>query len=212
MGAESGDTLGALRQARTLLARRPESADAHLFSAYVLRYGGALDESARECDAGWELDRGNQTLRSCALTFLLLARYDRAADFIRLGGREWGAGTMALMHTMQGNLEPQSQPGSMSAGFLANNPADVDAAVARAMRLPRTDGEPFAYLAAEAAACKRPRAALDFLRIAVSLNFCTVPEVETHPIFASVRALPDYRAFRTEAVQCRNRFMAALQQ
>jgi hypothetical protein len=75
---------------------------------------------------------------------------------------------------------------------------------------PRTDGEPYVYLASEAAACHLPSTALESLRIAVTLNYCAYPTVDTHPIFASVRALPEYAAFRTSAMQCHERFMGAM--
>lgn len=218
MGTEIGDTIGALHQAKTLLARRPESADAHFYLSYVERYGGALEDSAHECDAAWRLDRGNRGLRSCSITFAFLGRYDRAADFIS-GAGEWGASVRSLMRAMQGRVEPNpadpladlAPVKSMSMAFLANRPAQVDAAIAEAIRTqPRTDGEPYVSLAIEAAACKRPAGALEFLKIAVSLNNCAFPLVDTHPIFAEVRALPEYAAFRSSAMQCHERFMAAL--
>src|SRR5258708_1584072 len=213
IGAESGDTIGALRQAKTLVARRPESANAHFFLSYVLRYGGALDESARECDAAWGLDRGNQLLRSCFITFMFLGRYDRARDFIPANGGEWSASALSLTNAMQGRVEvnPVKPFKSMTTAFLANRPAELDAAIAEARRTqPRSDGEPFILLAIEAAACKRPADALEFLRVAVSLNACAFPVVDTLPILAPVRALPEYPAFRTTAVQCHDRFMSAL--
>lgn len=145
---------------------------------------------------------------------MFLGRYDRARDFIPVGGAEWAASALTLVDTLQGRVEvnPVEPFKSMTAAFLANRPAELDAAIAEAKRTqPRSDGEPFITLAIEAAACKRPADALEFLRVAVSLNACAVP-ADTLPLFASVRALPDYPAFRTTAMQCHDRFMAALRE
>jgi hypothetical protein len=117
------------------------------------------------------------------------------------------------MHLVQGRVLPVGfEPyKTIVALYLANHPAEVDAYFAEVLRNePRSDGEPYIYLAATAAACHRPAIALECLRIAVSLNDCAYPTAETHPIFASVRALPEYAAFRTTLVQCHDRFMAAM--
>jgi TolB-like protein/tRNA A-37 threonylcarbamoyl transferase component Bud32 len=213
METETGDTIGALRQAKSLVAKRPESADAHFFLSYVERYGGAMEESARECDVAWGLDRGSRMLRSCAMPFMYLQRYDRADDFIRLSGGEWAKQTEELSHVMQGRVEGMSfEPyKTITAAFLANRTAEVDAAFGEALRTqPRSDGEPFIYLAFGAAAYHRPAVALEFLRGALSLNNCVYPTVETHPMFASVRTLPEYASLKTMSTQCHDRFMTAM--
>src|ERR1700721_1447322 len=56
-------------EAKALVERQPENAQAHFALSYVLRYGGAVEESARECEAALALDPGNFGLRSCSLTF-----------------------------------------------------------------------------------------------------------------------------------------------
>ena len=66
---ERGELTRAYSEAKALVERHPESAAAHFSLAYVLRYGGAIEESAHECDAALALDPGNYSLRSCAFTF-----------------------------------------------------------------------------------------------------------------------------------------------
>ena len=72
----------AYQDAKALVTRHPENAQAHFALAYVLRYGGAIEESAHECDAALALDSGNFGLRSCAFTFDQLGDHARAMDFL----------------------------------------------------------------------------------------------------------------------------------
>jgi serine/threonine protein kinase len=55
----------AYQDAKALVDRHPENSQAHFALAYVLRYGGAMEESAHECDTALSLDSGNFMLRSC---------------------------------------------------------------------------------------------------------------------------------------------------
>src|SRR5207253_9248353 len=64
--ADSGDLVGAYRQAQALLKSRPDSGHAHFTISYVLRYAGLLNESVRECETALRLDPGNYQFRSCA--------------------------------------------------------------------------------------------------------------------------------------------------
>ena len=69
---------------KQLVAQHPDSGEAHFALSYVLRYGGLLEESARECEQAVSRDPTNPLFRTCAQPFMLLARYDRALDYARL--------------------------------------------------------------------------------------------------------------------------------
>jgi len=80
------------QDAKALVERHPENASAHFGLSYVLRYGGAMEESARECDTALLLDPGNYTFRSCVFTFNQLGNYSRAVEFLQLdAGTEYSS-------------------------------------------------------------------------------------------------------------------------
>ena len=58
MQVERGELVKAYRTRRRCWSGIPKMAAAHFAMAYVLRYGGALEESAHECDTALSLDRG----------------------------------------------------------------------------------------------------------------------------------------------------------
>jgi len=102
---ERSELAKAYQGAKALVARHPESAAAHFALAYVDRYGGAIEESARECDTALSLDPGNFTLRSCAFTFDQVGNYTRAMDFLHLdAGSAWSASNEMRHYLRDGKL------------------------------------------------------------------------------------------------------------
>ncbi|HWY85397.1 MAG TPA: protein kinase, partial [Gemmataceae bacterium] len=102
---EQGELVMAYQDAKALVARHPESALAHFALGYVLRYGGAMEESARECEVALSLDSGNFGLRSCAFTFDQLGNYARAMDFLQLdAGSEWASDNITRHYMRDGKL------------------------------------------------------------------------------------------------------------
>src|SRR5580700_601554 len=95
----------AYQDAKALVARHPENAQAHFALSYVLRYGGAMEESAHECDTALSLDSGSFMLRSCALTFDQLGNYARAMDFLQLdAGSLWASNILVPHYVREGKL------------------------------------------------------------------------------------------------------------
>jgi TolB-like protein len=219
---ESGDTVNAWRDAKKLLDRRPDSAVAHFLLSYALRYGGDLEAAARECNASLAIDPGNRgLLRSCAFVFMQLGNYDRALDFVRTDeGSEWSRNTTGLIMLGRGSarealplVQGPSSRRLVAARLDRKPPAEIDAA-AKALRSrpglgDHIDGEPFYFTAGILSMCDRPADALGLLRDAVRRNYCSYPAVETDPMFAAVRRLPEYLAFRETAKSCHASFMEA---
>ena len=102
---ERGQVVKAYQDAKALVDRHPDKASAHFALSYVLRYGGAIDESAHECDTALALDPGNYAFRSCVFTFEQLGNYARAAEFLQLdSGSAWAASNMIRLYIRDGKL------------------------------------------------------------------------------------------------------------
>ena len=102
---ERGELGRAYDAATDLVRRRPQSADAHFALSYVLRYAGMLEQSTQECNTARQLDPGNYTFRSCAMSFLQMGKTDRAMDFVHLdAGSEWAAWITPYVFLAEGNV------------------------------------------------------------------------------------------------------------
>jgi hypothetical protein len=190
--------------------------------SYVLRYAGLLEESARECDAAFALDPADRRLRSCALTFLALGRYDRAEDFVRLDERsQWARGRHAFLLLYRGKnaeglkalqeLQGRDEPISIIQLFLEQRPAPEMDALERRMKQQMEgirDSEPKYFIALNFSYARRTQVALQFLRLAVEHNFCAYPAMDREPFLAAVRKLPEYSAIRAAGMACQQRFLA----
>jgi serine/threonine protein kinase/tetratricopeptide (TPR) repeat protein len=220
---ESGDLPGAYDQARSLLQRRPDRARSHFAVSYVLRYAGLLEDAARECDAAMAIDSTDFGLRSCALNYLWLGRYDRAEEFVRLdAGSEWARGVNADILFYRGQkaeeLKARQQVPSGKAfddglrqAYLEHRPiSEMDSIIRRLdielKSLP--DPEPKYLNAIYMASGGYPQPALRWIRRAVEQNFCAYPMMENDPFLADVRKLPEYAAVRAAGQACQQRFLA----
>ena len=214
---EDGQIVEAYREAKQLVSRRPESAQAHFVLSYALRYGGALQEAATECNTALSLDRGDRGLRSCALVFQELNDYPRALEFARLdAGSEWSAGVVAEIFLRQGKLAealaisvntPRRRILSDWAIHAPDAQIDADVAKLLQVRPGRGDGEPLFLNAGVLTYCNRADVALDFMRRAVERNYCSYPAMDSDPLLAPARRLPGYAAVHAAAVACHARFL-----
>jgi tetratricopeptide (TPR) repeat protein len=218
MRTEAGDIAHAVQDAKALVARRPDSSEAHATLGYALRYAGALGESASECNIALSIDGGNRGVRSCALTFEQLGDYDRSGVFAGVdAGSSWNRLHTGSILIKTGHLR-EALP-----LLTANQRRLVTAAAAHAPELDRltdevaeqirsrtSDGEPFYFVAADLSAAGAPEQALRLLRLALQRNYCAVPAIDRDPALAAVRKLPEYAQFRAAAQQCRERVLGAI--
>ena len=211
---EGGDLAGAIEEASRILRQRPDSARAHFTMAYVLRYAGAMEESARECDAALAIDPKDSWWRSCATTFSHLGNYERAEDYIRLdAGTQWAALVESWVRLRQGRP-------AEALTALARAPNDERVRMARAClegrRLPEDDpilrklesqasatrdSEPKYYDAGWLCYCGYTGMALRLLRQAVEGNYLVFPAMDRDPLFAKVRNTAEFASIRALAIE-----------
>jgi serine/threonine protein kinase/TolB-like protein len=213
--------------ARRLVARRPDSGEAHFALGNVLRYGGLLEDSARECDEAISRDPANPAFRTCSATFIQLGRYDRALDFVRLdSGSEWarlvtrwvyqrlGRRDDALeQHRQQSRGYPHGMVPASFHGFIARCLSGAVPAAAGPLSddevrafLTLRDSEPLYFFAGDLAYCGDPAAAVRLLRESIPRNYCASSAIEGDPTFAAIRNRTEYGELLGAARACRTRF------
>jgi eukaryotic-like serine/threonine-protein kinase len=218
---ERGELVKAYQAANGLVEQHPENAGAHFALAYVLRYGGILEESARECNTALSLDPGNYTFRSCGLTFDQMGNRGRAMDFIQLdAGSEWSSMSLVRHLIRTGNLAQARQQSEklndspyprMYKACLAQAPsADVDN-IAREfapLALANRDAESRYGFANGFAFCGQKDIALRLLKSSIEGHYCAYTDLQTNPIFAMLRGSPEFTQVLSAAKQCRDDFLA----
>jgi tetratricopeptide (TPR) repeat protein len=212
---------------RQLVAQHPASGEAHFALSYVLRYGGLLEESARECEQAVSHDPTNPLFRTCAQPLMLLARYDRALDYVRLDGGSVPSmvltrfiyqrmGRRAEARAQHDRTPPEYLRGIAPEMFygllsrcLAGTPSDKQGHVTgddiRIFLTVREDPEPLYFWAADLAYCGHTGPAIQLLRESIRRNYCA-SAIETDPMFASIRKSPEYGELLAAAQACRARF------
>ncbi len=213
--------------ARQLVARHPDSGEAHFVLSYVLRYGGLLEESATACEQAVSRDPTNPLFRSCGQPLMLLGRYDRALDYIRLdSGSDWAMVVTRLLYQrmarrtdareQHARLPPEYLRGIAPDMFygllsrcLAGAPPDKQGHVTdddvRIFLSVREDPEPLYFWASDLAYCGHTKPAMQLLRESIRRNFCATA-IEIDPTFAEIRSSTEYGELLAAAQACRARF------
>jgi len=218
---ERGDLVGAYRDAKKLVERHPEKAEAHFTLAYVLRYGGAIEESARECDAALSLDSGNFGLRSCAFTFDQLGNYARAMDFLQLdAGSEWASNNVMRHYLREGNAAQtkeitQKFKDNLVTRFMATcleNPSSADLP-SRAREVETglqadPDPEPKYIVAGDILYCGQKDVALRLLKSSIAAHFCAYTGLQNDSVWTKLRGTPEFAEILSAAKKCQSDFLA----
>jgi serine/threonine protein kinase len=218
---EQSELARAYQDAIALVARHPENAEAHFALAYVLRYGGAVEESARECDAALSLDSGNFMLRSCAFTFDQLGNYVRAMDFLQVdAGSAWASSNLMRHYIRERKFSQAKEIGKKfreGMGFrlmtvCVENPSSTEAAsLAReemAKRLADPDPEPRYIVAADLLFCGQKDGAMQLLKGAIAGRFCAYTGLQNDSVWAKLRGTPEFTELLAAAKQCRDDFIS----
>jgi len=220
---EQSELAKAYQDAKALVERHPENAQARFALAYVLRYGGAMEESAHECDAALALDPGNFMLRSCAFTFDQLGNHVRAMDFLQLDtGSEWAANNVMRHYLREGKLAQAKEiaakfkgvsfPGYRVMAACLESPSSPEiASFARetvATRLADPDPEPRYVVGADLLFCGQKDGAVQLVKSAIAGHYCAYSGLQNDSIWAKLRGTPEYAELLSAAKQCRDNFLA----
>jgi TolB-like protein len=222
MKSEEGELNGAYDDITKLLHQRPDSGAAHLVSSYVLWYAGLLDEAASECEKTRSLDAGTTDLASCGYVFMALGRYERATEYLQLiSGEEFEKAGEVEILVREGKQDEalqhlKSLPTTAFYGrpllepcLQHSPPAKADAAAQQVRSRLMADDDPFPkyLLAAWDSFCGQPDLAYPELRRAITQNYCAYPQMETDPLLARVRAMPEYAEIRSLGIACKQHFL-----
>ena len=219
---ERGQLGKAYMDAKALVERHPENAAAHFALAYVLRYGGAIEESAHECDTALSLDRGNFQLRSCSFTFDQLGNYARAMDFLQLdAGSTWASSNLIRHYIRDGKLAQARDTIQKHADDLFSQmmtacmdaPSSANAAtLARefaARELADPDAEVRYVVAPDLVFCGQKDLALSLLKSSiVAGHYCAYNGLQNDSAFATLRGTPEFTQFLSAAKRCQSDFLS----
>ena len=211
---ERGETDNAFHEAQDLLNRRPDNAQAHYLMSYVLRYGGALQDSAKECDASRRLEPLASS--ACSTTFTQLGDYGTARALLRKDlGSEWSRAHGIEILLRQGKTEEALRldapriPGWESYRMLLacarHEPNAQIASMARTLR-PDDDPEVTYLFAGHLAYCGQTQASVRMLKAAVDGHYCSYPAIDVDPFFDSIRSSAAFEEVRESAISCRSQF------
>jgi eukaryotic-like serine/threonine-protein kinase len=219
---ERGELAKAYPGAKALVERHPENAVAHFALAYLLRYGGAIEESAHECDAALAADPGNFQLRSCSFTFEQLGNNARAMDFLQLdAGSQWATSNLLRHYLREGSLTKARDAIQKSADktyvrmvtACMDAPSSADTATlarqSATFALADPDPEVRYVVAPDFEFCGQRDLALSLLRSAiVAGHYCAYDGLRNDSAFAPLRGSPEFNQLISAAQQCRDTFLA----
>ena len=218
---ERGELAQAYPRAKELVDRHPENAQARFALAYLLRYGGAIDESANECDAALAADPGNFQLRSCLFTFDQLGKYERGMDFRQLdAGSEWATSNLIRHYLREGKTAQARETIRKATGskfsrmLLACMDNSTSSETQNVMRqgvatlMGDPDPEPRYVVALDFEFCGRPDIALDLLKSAIGTGrYCAYDGLRNDSAFEALRGKPEFNGLLAAAKQCKEKFL-----
>ena len=221
---ERGDLTKAYQEARALVKRRPQSAQAHFTLGYVDRYAGLLEDSMRECDAALRLDPGNYLFRSCTWTFLYMGNTARARDYAQLdAGSEWANWVMPAILIREGNLKeareavkkvssaPRYRRELTEAVLGVRPPTELDRlAQEDSTSLAAGDDPETAYQqGAELAYAGKKDAAVHMIRIAIEQHYCALSALENDPLLSKLRQTAEFAELLRAGRSCQQAVLTA---
>ena len=217
MITEQGELVSAYAKAQKFLRQHPESGVAHFAMSYVLRYAGALQESAAHCDQAEAADPSNGMFRTCSQTFIRLGKYERALDFIRKdGSSNWAQGMLLEVYMRNGQIDKaltETRPvPEMAAPLIRACAMRLPAIQVRSLKaheenFPTRDPEGMYHVGVVEAYCGFYSDGMHWLRQAADNNYCPAEDLDSDPILQPMRSFPEFAQLRAAAKNCRDKFL-----
>jgi eukaryotic-like serine/threonine-protein kinase len=223
LDTDAGKLVQAYKEAKTMVANRPQSGFAHFTLSYVLRYASLSKEAAQECDTAMRFDPGNFQFRSCASVFFSTGRYERARDFLKLdAGSEWSNNVEILILLREGKTKEalerlRKMPDSsffhtraLQACYETSRPPGSQQILQQFEKdiLAFRDPEPKYGQGSVYNPCMGNAFTARLLKSAIAGGFCTYDYLQVDPMLAAFRKSEEYPGLLAEAKQCRDRFMS----
>jgi tetratricopeptide (TPR) repeat protein len=220
---ERGDLTKAYKEARALVKRRPQNAQAHFTLGYVDRYAGFLEDATRECDAALHLDPGNFSFRSCAWAFLYMGNTERAREYVQLdAGSEWASWIMPSILLREGKLNearealkkvpptPRYHRDLTEAVLGVRPPSELERFAQEDMTslAAGDDPETAFYQGTVLAYAGKKEAAVHMIRVAIEQNYCAYSALENDPLLEKLRATPEFAELLKAARFCQQPLLA----
>lgn len=214
---ERGELVKAHQTVLELLRRRPDNPNNHHVLSYVLRYGGSLEESARECDLTMLL-AAKWVWGACSTTFMELGDYKRARNLLRPDlSSEWSRAHAIDVYLRAGDVQealkipapkiPGWESYQMVLACARRAPASEIRALAARVK-PDDDPEVDYFFAGHLAYCGETDSALRMLKLAIDHNYCSYPAMDRDPLFDKLREHPEFKRSRADGKTCHDYFVA----
>ncbi len=222
---ERGDLVRAYEEAKALVKRRPQSAQAHFTLGYVYRYAGMLENSEHECDTALRMDPGNYIFRSCAWAFLYMGNTQKAREYVQLdAGSEWANYVMPSILLREGKLaearEAVKKVASVAhyhrdlleAATGLRSPAELDRIAQKdtTSLSAGDDPEPVYMQGSVLALAGKKDAAVHMIRMAIEQNYCAYSNLENDRLLDSLRDMPEFADLLKAARICQEPLMAKM--
>jgi tetratricopeptide (TPR) repeat protein len=220
---ERGDLTKAFGEARALVKRRPQSAQAHHTLGYVYRYVGMLEQSQRECDTALRLDPGNFVFRSCAWAFSYMGNTQRAREYVQLdAGSESANWAMPAILLREGKTNEAREAAKrmptaprygrelVEAALGLRTASELNRMAQEATKLTAEgeDPESFYLEGTVFAFAGKKEAALHLIRIAIEQNYCALSALEHDPLLSKLRSTLEFADLLKAARFCQQPVLA----
>ncbi|HET9409330.1 MAG TPA: winged helix-turn-helix domain-containing protein [Candidatus Sulfotelmatobacter sp.] len=215
--AERGELKKAHEQALELVRRRPDNANNHHVLSYVLRYGGSVEEAARECETT-ALLAAKFVWGSCSITYRELGDYTHARQILRKDlSSEWSKAQAIEIFLRDGETEEAIKVGppriphwdsyKMALACAQHAPEAEIKSLANSVEV---DDDPEAnfFFAGHFAYCGQAQESIRFLSLAIKGGYCSYPVMDRDPVFAKIRNLPEFSRVRLAGMVCHDNFVA----